>query len=382
MSLDAKKHAQEVSELWSAYGRRENKRVPIAFATDEQTWLKISGDTFWDFYMIPEIHLKAQLEGKAWFINSVMGDMSPLLPEKWYIGLQLWMEENEFFGCEVIYQENDYAWALPLKKSKDDLLSHIADIDPDECIRKSHAYKMYQSLKEISEGMTFEDRPIEIVRPGQGTHGIFTKAVEIRGIEQICIDMYDDPDFVEKYLHLITEKTIERIRAWHRLVCGSEIQLPMESGWGCADDSLQLLSAELYERFVLPCHEFLYSNMTKSSRSMHLCGLASQHFKILKQKLGIKAIDGPGPFVDHGYFLRELGTDFSFSAQTDHSVLAMGSRTEIDDMMRKMLNPGAKIPGRFSIMGFLNRDTPVENLQYCYEAGKRYGAIDDSEETK
>ena len=369
-------HKREVEALWSAYSRKENQRVPITFACDEQVWLKVSGHTFHEFYSIPEVHLKTQLEGKLWFYNNVIGDMMPGPPERWYVGIQHWMEENEFFGCDVIYQEDDYAWAMPLQLGREDLLHYLSDLDPLERVRQNSSFRMYQALKELSDGMTFAGSPVEIVRPGGGTHGIFTKAVEIRGIEQFCLDIYDNPDFVEKYLHLVTEKTIERIKAWHKVVCGSDLQLPSEGGFGCADDSLQLISADIYERFVLPYHEHLYSAMGKGARSMHLCGMSSQHYKVLRQKLNIIAIDGPGPFVDHGYYLRKLGPDFAFSAQTDHSVLAKGSKDEIDSMMLQLLKPEAKIPGRFSIMGFLDRSTPLKNLQICYDAGRKYGTID------
>ena len=368
-------HKQEVETLWSAYSRKENHRVPITFACDEQVWLKISGHTFSEFYAIPKVHLKTQLEGKLWFCKNVIGDMPPGIPERWYIGIQHWMEENEFFGCDVIYQEDDYAWAMPLQLDREDLLYYLSDIDPFERIRKSKTFKMYQALKDISNGMTFAEGPVEIIRPGGGTHGIFTKAVEIRGIEQFCLDIYDAPDFVEKFLYLVTEKTIERIKAWYKVIYGNDLQLPSEGGFSCADDSLQLISAEIYKQFVLPYHERLYSAMGKGARSMHLCGLSSQHYGVLRNKLKITAIDGPGPFVDHGHYLQELGPDFAFSAQTDHSILAKGSKSEIESMIKQLLKPEAKIPGRFSIMGFLDRETPLYNVKICYEAGRKYGVI-------
>ena len=53
-------HKREVEALWSAYSRKENQRVPITFACDEQVWLKVSGHTFHEFYSIPEVHLKTQ----------------------------------------------------------------------------------------------------------------------------------------------------------------------------------------------------------------------------------------------------------------------------------------------------------------------------------
>lgn len=372
---DLSHHAEEVAELWVAYSRGENERVPITFACDEQVWLKISGHTFREFYTNPEVHLKAQLEGRLWVSNNIIGDMRPGPPEHWHIGIQLWMEENEFFGCEVVYQEDDYAWAKPLPLAGEDLLHYLSDIDPEERVRQSSTLKMYEALDELSDGMTFAGKPVYIARPGGGTHGIFTKAAEIRGIGQLCLDIYDDPDFVEKFLHLVTEKTIDRIKAWHRVVVGTDPQLPSEGGFGFCDDSLQLISAEVYERHVLPYHERLCSAMATGGRSIHLCGRASQHYSALRHKLNITALDGPGTFVDHGHYLRELGPDLTLAAQTDHSVLAKGSESEIDSMMKQMLTPEAKMPGRFSIMGFLTQDTPVRNTQICYQSGRKYGII-------
>ncbi|MBC8234465.1 hypothetical protein H8E77_33365 [bacterium] len=375
ISTDLSQHAREVKSLGTAYSHKENKRVPITFACDEQLWLKISGYTFREFYTTPEVHLKAQLEGKHWFCQNIIGDMIPGPPEQWSVSVQLWMEENEFFGCDVIYQEDDYAWAKPLALDKESLLRFLSDIHPEERVRQSSTFKMYQALKELSNGMAFVEKPVEVIRPGGSTHGIFTKAAEIRGLGQICLDMHDDPDFVERLLHLVTEKTIGRIKAWHKLTTGSDLQMPSDGGFHFCDDSLQLLSAKTYKRFILPGHEHLYSAMTKGKRSIHLCGRASQHYNVLRHKLNVTAIDGPGPFVDHGRYFQEFGADFSFRAQTDHSILAYGSETEINSMMQQLLQPEAKVPGRFQIMGFITRDTPIHNVQICYQAGREYGII-------
>ena len=365
---------ENIRQLWEDFGRRENRRVPMTFVCDEQMWLKASGHKFGEFYKDPQIHLKVQLEGQRWFRDNVAGDMIPGYPERWPIVIQEWMDENEFFGCEVVYQEDDYAWALPLPLDKESLLKHIADLDPEERVRENSAYKMYQVLKELADGMVYLDRPVDVGPPGGGTHGIFTKAAEIRGLEQICVDLHEDPEFAENLLNLVTDKTIARIKAFRKLT-GVEATLPSKGGWGFADDSLQMLSGDMYERFVLPCHERLYSAMTPGARSIHLCGRSSQHYELLRHKLGVTSIDGPGPFIDHGHYLRTLGPEFSFSAQTDHSVLARGSESEIDGMMQKLLSPEAKLPGRFSICGFVHRDTNLRNLEVCYASAHKYGTI-------
>ncbi len=126
---------------------------------------------------------------------------------------------------------------------------------------------------------------------------------------------------------------------------------------------------------MLPHHERLYSAMTTGPRSIHLCGHASQHFRTLHRKLGVTTIDGPGTFVDHAAFLGEFGPPFRFAAQTDHVVLQRGPVTEIERMVRNLLTLGTRIPGRFSVTGFVTRDTPLENLRSCYDAALRYGRI-------
>jgi hypothetical protein len=368
-------HAAQVTALWHAYGRGENTRVPISMACDEQVWMKVVGCSFGQFYRQPETHFWAQVRGRKWFIEHVITDMSPLPPEKWAVGVQLWMEENEFFGCEVVYQEDNYAWGMPLELSKTDLLSYLADLDPIERVRSSSAYRMYQELNSLATGIKFEDREVQVVAPGQGTHGIFTKAAEVRGLEQLCLDMVEDPDFAHTYLKLFTEKEIARIKAWRKQTQPDALELPLAGGWSCPDDSLQLLSPDLYERFVLPCHEQLFTSMTTGRRGMHLCGYSSQHFETLYRKLAVKTIDGPGTFVDHGYYLKEFAPDFAFNAQPDHGIVTFGTPREIETMVQGMLTPGARIAGRFNIVGFVERDTPLENVAHFYHAGVQAGQI-------
>jgi hypothetical protein len=367
-------HASEVADLWDAYARKENTRVPITFAIDDQVWVREAGCSYRDLYTDPRTHLRAQLAGKRWLATQVVGDMATGIPDRWDVGTQIWMEENEFFGCQVIYQEDDYAWSHPLPYDSDDLLRHIADIDPETRVRESSAFRMYKNLKELADGMEFEGRPVDI-HPCGGTHGVFTKAAEIRRIEALCMDIVESPEFVARLLDLVFEKTFGRMRAWHKLATGMEPEWPTLDGYGCCDDSLQIISPRTYEGLVLPVHERLYATMTTGSRSIHLCGHAQQHYENLVRKLGITCIDGPGPFADHAHWLERLGPDLRINAQMDHSVLINGSPNDIDRMMADLLTPGAKLPGRFNIMGMICRDTPIENVRLAYEAGRRYGRM-------
>lgn len=363
--------ADEVQALWAAYAQGTNERVPITFASDEQLWLKVARRTFGEFYADPAVHIDVQLQGRLWFQEHVHGDMAPGLPERWDVPVQLWMEENEFFGCHTVYQADDYAWGQPLELDRQDLLAHIAAIDPDDAVRRTDAWRLYQAMEDVAAGMTYHDRPVRVLPPGGGTHGVFTKAAEVRGLERLCTDLYEAPEFAAEYLRLFTEKEIARMAAWRRLTGAP----PTQDEW-CSypDDSLQMISPAAYESFVLPCHQRLYAASGRPKRGIHLCGRASQHYRTLHQRLGVTTVDGPGPFIDHARYLRELGPDFCFNAQTEHTVLAYGSPAEVDEMMRGLLAPGARLPGRLNVVGFVSRDAPLANVHACYDAGRRYGA--------
>ncbi|MHB9033908.1 MAG: hypothetical protein ACYC6L_12790, partial [Anaerolineae bacterium] len=188
-------HAGQVSALWRDYANHRNQRVPISFACDEQLWMKAEGCTFGEFYRDPQRHLWAQLKGRKWFTRHVIADMPPYPPEQWPVACQLWMEENEYYGCDVIYQEDNYAWGQPLRLDKPSLLAHLRDLDPQDRVQRSRAYRLFQELKALSADLQYEDHPVQIVAPGQGTHGIFTKAAEVRGLEQLCLDLIEDPGF-------------------------------------------------------------------------------------------------------------------------------------------------------------------------------------------
>jgi hypothetical protein len=56
-------------------------------------------------------------------------------------------------------------------------------------------------------------------------------------------------------------------------------------------------------------------------------------------------------------------------------VLQRGSAAAIERMVRELLPPGTRIRGRFPVLGFVTRDTPVENLRICYHAALRHGRI-------
>ena len=364
-------HNAAVTALWADYGRQANERVPIVFASDEALWLKLAGESFGRFYEDPAVQLEVQLQGAAWFAENVVHDR-PMGPpaDAWSVAPRFWMDEAEFFGCEVAVQQDTYAWSRPLLGSNRDILARIEDIDPVGRVPETRLWALHAAMKNLCAGLEWRGLPVNVAFPGGGTHGVFTVACHVRGAEALCMDLAEDPDFAFEFLGLITEKIVSKIAAWHRLL-GTGAELP-GPGWGMCDDSIQFISAETYRRSVLPHHERIYSAMTTGLRTLHLCGHSAQHYRALYETLGVTVLDGPGPFVDHGGFLAEM-PKLSFNGQVDHTVLLLGPPSAIDDMLRGMLTDAAKQPGRLNIMGYVGPETPMPHVQAMYEAGQRYG---------
>lgn len=367
-------HNAAVARLWEDYGRCANERVPITLASDEALWLNLTGHSFREFYTDAEVQLHAQLAGQAWMCQALVHDQRFGVPEEaWTVTPRFWMDEPEVFGCQVVIQEDTFAWSQPLALSKRDLLGHLADLDMEAAVRRSRLWQLYCRLRDLAAGMTWCGLPVRVAMPGGGTHGIFTTACHVRGAEQLCLDLVEDPDFVRQFLDLMVDQTVARIRAWHRLAeTGTELPLP---AWGMADDSLQFISAATYRQCVLPCHQRLYATMTNGCRSIHLCGHASQHYGILYDELGIRLLDGPGPFVDLGELLAAF-PELTVNAHVDHTVLLLGPEEAIERMIHQMLTPAAKQPGRLQVMGFLVPDTPLRNVRCLYEAGRAFGRLE------
>jgi len=278
-------HNAAVKKLWDDFHRGTNERVPITFSADEQFRLPFYGCTFREYYMDPLLQIEVQLVTTEWILNNIEQDSRMGPPENgWHIAPVRWMAEREYFGCEVVYQENDYAWAKPLPLGKKELLKEIRSINPIDRVKEGELYKQVTTMKKAVKGRKFRGLPVQAGGSGS-TLGIFTTAAEIRGIDQLCVDIYEAPQFVHAFMDVLTDQIINRYKAWDTLL-NIKKQYPSSGGFSICDDSLQLISEKTYREFVLPYHKRLFDEMTTGARGIHLCGHAQQHFKTLHDELG------------------------------------------------------------------------------------------------
>jgi len=372
--VNVDEHNARVRALLSAYEAGTHERVPLALAFDEQFLLPRFGCSFAEYYGDASRQIEVQLRSQNWVRHRVLQDAEMGLPETWTVCPPSWMDENELCGAAIAVQEHHYAWGQPLPLGKAELLRHLGGLRVEERITQGTLFRQHQEMQRLTDGLEYLGQPVKVVElPIGSTHGIFTKAAELRGIEQLCIDLHEDPAFVHDLLATMCRITVERLRAWRRL-CGLSDALPPEHGWGLCDDSLTLISRGTYEAQVLPHHQWLYGTMTRGTRHIHLCGHVQHLFRVLREELQITIFDGPGTQVDIPQMIDDVGTDVVIQAQVSHAFLR-SSPEVLRAAVARVLDDRAKRRVKMRLLGYATHGTPEAHLRTFYDAGLEYGQL-------
>ncbi len=102
-------------------------------------------------------------------------------------------------------------------------------------------------------------------------------AADLRGINTLMLDFYDDPEFVHDLLAFVTEVAIVFARA--QAEAGVDLM-------GVGDAAASLIGPALFEEFILPYHLKLVGELRRMGLKtrLHICGNTS---KILEMRAGL-----------------------------------------------------------------------------------------------
>jgi len=117
--------------------------------------------------------------------------------------------------------------------------------------------------------------------------GPCAEAADLRGINRLMLDFYDDPDFVRELMDLVVEIGISFGHA--QIEAGAEII-------GIGDAAASLIGLALYEEFVWPGEQRLVSAMHDAGVicRLHICG-NNRRFLPSAARLGCEIIDIDAP---------------------------------------------------------------------------------------
>lgn len=377
--LDFDAHNAEVATMWRRFNERDPYRIPIIVGIGARYFMLHRGAApdgldFKSYTEDPVRMYGAQLHFQRWVRHNVLQDAELGAPEQWSIHVDFQnYYEAAWFGCPVEYRSGEVPDAVPAFVDRpEDLLDRgLPDPFGGIMARGLEYYERFRSLAEQG----FYDRPVFVHPPwfGMGSDGPMTVACSLFGAGQVCELMASNPVRLGRLLGFITDATAIRMEAWRTRY---EVPVPQD-GFGMADDSIALISTAMYREHVLPHHRRLYDRFgSDAPRSIHLCGNATRHFRLIRDELNVQAFDTGFP-VDFGAIRRDLGPDVLIHGGPHVELLRSAAPTEVTAEVGRILASGIMEGGRFILRegNNLAPHTPLANIEAMYHAGRAHGLI-------
>lgn len=332
-------------------------RVPVCAQMHEFAMKEI-GISAKKFYTTPEILAGGTLE-----IQEKYGIDVPVLD------YDVYNIEAEALGQKIIYSDHDMPdvdRSKPLIRDRDDL-KKIKTPDFDKDGRFRNVIQMNRIFRKLMGGA---EATLRLSAP-------FSLAANIRGIEQVIMDIYSDPEFARSLFDRITE---EVLAPW---ILRLKKEFPNAKNIS-ADDaagSLPIVSPDILKEWIVPY----------VLRLRELCGpevyvpnwVGEKYLKNPEEMLDLKHQACPGFVEGQDPDVEELGPAFYKEYAEKHDVplilgigaafLALSTPKEVADRVRHYIEVGGK-NGRFALLLCnLGATTPPENVKAAIEAVHEYG---------
>jgi hypothetical protein len=379
-NIDFERHNEEVKRVWEAFHVQHPIRVPVMLGINPRIYLlnpvlNPEGITFQHYSEDPDLMARVQLASQHYIRHHMLQDAEMGLPQTgWAISVDFQnYYEAAWFGCEVHYRDGQVPDTRPILGDDNKRMLFDRGLpDPFTAGVMAKNWRFYEHMKARLESYAHSGLPAISVSPsGLGTDGPMTVAASLRGATELCMDLYEDPDYVRELLLYITKATIDRIKAF-REALGQEMKPGI---WGFADDSIELVSAEMYKEFVLPYHKMLVGELAgEGPHSIHLCGDVDRLMPTLARELNIDTWDAGFP-VDYAGVREALGPDFLIQTGPTVALLLHGTPADVEAESRRILDSGITRGGRFILRDANNLSpcTPVENVAAMYETARQFG---------
>lgn len=374
--MDFARHNEETARVLTAYRERNPIRVPIQVGVNTRYFMfhRDANDFGMDFKRYsedPNAMFDSMLRFARWSRFNILQDAELGLPESWWVGVDFQnYYEAAWFGCPIEYISGQVPDTMPaFAERPEQVMEHGLPSPFGGLFAKGLAF--YEQMSERSSADEYLGRPISVGPPGCGTDGPMTVACSLFGPEFVCTAMVDEPERLQALLTFITDATIDRMIAWRRF---AKIEIPQDGCW-MADDSIALISTDMYCDQILPHHRRLYDVFaTPKERGLHLCGNATRHFPAIIRELGIAAFDTGFP-VDFAKLRRAVGPCVRIHGGPHIELLRSGTPQAVYDETRRILDSGILDGSMFLLRegNNLAPGTPIENIEAMVRAGLDFG---------
>lgn len=377
-------HNQEVRALWKAFNEGTPWRVPVTVGISSRfavfsKKLNPEGWTMKEYCQNPDVMFDLQLRLAEFTRFEVDADHEMGAPEDgWGVAVDFQnYYEAAWLGCPVEFPEIGMPTAHPfLRDDNKNEVFHRGIPSPFSGLM-AQAEEFLEHFRSRAKGFTLHGQPVAHISNGAGlwTDGPFTIACEMRGLENFCIDMYEDPDYAHQLLNYTTDAIIQKTKAWRK-----HLDLPEKAeGYGFADDSITMLSPDMVEEWLVPCYKKMLAELCTptASNGIHLCGDAGRLYPVLQRTLGLEFFDTGFP-LDHGRLAKELNGKAAFSGGPHIGLLLNGTPDQVTAETKRILAEVMPVTRRFSMRdgNDIAPGTPMENIEAMVRATREFGVYD------
>lgn len=360
----------ERMQAWSQYQYVD--RAPVGFCLEPRYFMPIFGVDYKEIFKDARSQYHWLLQCAKHRIENVTEDafcQSPVIGVRPYFDN---VPNSNAFGAEIMWKDNEPPQACATIKTVEEM--DRLEIPAPDAGLWSKMLDWWLQMKEFAgeTRITFNGIEGEIKVPGPTVAGIgpFTIAVDLVGG-----DFYwwivEYPEQCHKFLDKITRGLIQAEEHFR------ELDDEPRGGFGLAEDSAQMISAEMFKEFCVPYVNTLYERFGKGlddGRGMHMCGDSAHLHKSLVEDLGISSFNVFGFPVSPGVVAENLGGKARLWGNIDPMLMKDGTKDDVKAAAMEcigqlapcggfMLGDGANIcPG-----------TPLENLSALTEASEEYG---------
>lgn len=262
-------------DMWQGFPRlKPSQGIPILVFPDNALWAKILKVDLRDYYSDPETHLKMQLKMHIYHFNHWKDNV-------YYAGnLFIWfgvITELSFFGPKTRFFPGREGWLErpPLLGKKESLSS----LKHPDFYKSGFMPKIHEFYERMSE---FADGGSKVLFP-MWVRGPFCIAAHLRGLDNIVIDMLEDPKFVHRLMRFITDSEKEWAKERAKF-----LNCPIEKAFLLNDEvGLPIITPEMYEKFILP-YEIELSKFYGGIIYWHSCGDTTNFVRLIKKIPGLK----------------------------------------------------------------------------------------------
>ncbi len=364
---------------------RKPDRVPVTPLIDLWYWLPRIGKTFAEYFSSARAMLECQLLGHKWIFENVKCDLYRILVSPVFS----YVAEAGTFGAAIEFRDNDIPWVKKHSIETEDDLAALERTDPINTGLHGRELAMREEMVKIAG--EYEIRFSDGVKTGiadkiavdysnfsyaSGIAGIgvagrtigpMLVANDLRGAENMMTDLLLNPEFAKRILATITDKIIQWV-AYTKELLGE----PTE-GVFVGDDGAANLSPDLYRTFLLPCHKRIkerfggYTTFHADARTEHI-------LPIIAEELGIDDYSGFGYLNNREQIAKLFGGKAVLCGNLNPMNLESGDRTSILEECRNALENFKDLGGYFLKDGDnIPPRTPLENINFMYEAAVEYG---------